>query len=152
MTDAVAQLAGGLRTVVTRLNHFLRGPVARRGVTPTRLAAMATLEKRGAMRAGDLADSLSITAASMSRLGESLEDGGWVARKPDPEDRRAQLLSLSEHGQDTLETMRREGAGELADAIRSLPEVDRDALAAALPVLVRLSDELVVSPRRQQRV
>jgi DNA-binding MarR family transcriptional regulator len=152
MTDDNARLAGGLRTAVARLNHFLREPVARRGVTPTRLTAMATLEKRGPMRAGDLAAGLSISAASMSRLVEALEEGGWVARERDPEDRRAQLLSLSANGRETLETMRREGTGELADAIRSLSEADRDALAAAVPVLVRLSDELVVSPRQHQRV
>jgi DNA-binding MarR family transcriptional regulator len=147
MTDEVAQLAGGLRTAVARLNHFLREPVARLGITPTRLTAMATLEKQGPMRAGDLAAGLSITAASMSRLVEALEEGGWVARERDPDDRRAQLLSISAHGRRTLRTMRREGAGELAEAIRSLPEADRKALASALPVLVRLSDELVVAPR-----
>lgn len=146
MTDEVARLAGGLRTTVARLNHSLREPVARRGVTPTRLTAMATLEKCGPMRQGSLADRLRITAASMSRLVESLEEGGWVERQPDPEDRRAQLLSLSGEGRETLETLRREGAGELAKAIRLLPEDEQAALAAALPVLVKLSDDLVASP------
>jgi len=146
VTDDVARLAGGLRTTVVRLNHFLREPVARRGVTPTRLTAMATLEKCGPMRSGDLADRLSITAASMSRLVEALEEGGWVEREPDPEDRRAQLLSLSDDGRETLARMRSEGTGELAEAIRALPGSERDLLAAALPVLVRLSDDLVASP------
>jgi len=146
VTDDVARLAGGLRTTVVRLNHFLREPVARRGVTPTRLTAMATLEKCGPMRSGDLADRLSITAASMSRLVEALEEGGWVEREPDPEDRRAQLLSLSDDGRETLARMRSEGTGELAEAIRALPASERDLLAAALPVLVRLSDDLVASP------
>jgi DNA-binding MarR family transcriptional regulator len=145
----VARLAGGLRTTVVRLNHSLREPVARRGVTPTRLTAMVTLEKCGPMRPGDLADRLSVTAASMSRLVEALEEGGWVDREPDPEDRRARLLSLSAEGRGTLETLRREGTGELADAIRALPQAERARLAAALPVLMRLSDELMTSPRRR---
>ena len=148
MPDDVSRLAGGLRTVVVRLNHSLRAPVARRGVTPTRLTALATLEKCGPMRSGDLAERLGITAASMSRLVEALEDGGWIERQPDPEDRRAQLLTLSGDGRDTLEAARREGTGELAEAIRALPGADRAQLAAALPVLVRLSDELASSPRR----
>ena len=148
MADEVARLAGGLRTAVVRLNHFLREPVVRRGVTPTRLTAMATLEKCGPMRAGDLADRLSITAASMSRLVEALEEGGWLDRQPDPGDRRAQLLSLSGKGGEVLSQMRSEGTGELAEAIRALPQEERAHLAVALPVLVRLSDELVASPRR----
>lgn len=147
MTDEVARLAGGLRTTVARLNHSLRAPVARRGVTPTRLTAMATLEKCGPMRSGDLADRLSVTPASMSRLVEALEEGGWVDREPDPEDRRAQLLSLSAGGRETLETLRREGTGELAEAIRALSEGERAQLAAALPVLVRLSDYLIAPTR-----
>jgi DNA-binding MarR family transcriptional regulator len=147
VTDEVSRLAGGLRTTVVRLNHSLRQPVARRGVTPTRLTVLATLEKSGPMRAGDLAERLSVTAASMSRLVEALEEGGWVDRQPDPDDRRAQLLHLTGEGRETLETLRREGTGELAEAIRRLSEDDRDRLAAALPVLVRLSDELVAAPR-----
>jgi len=149
VTDEVGRLAGGLRTTVVRLNHSLRQPVARKGVTPTRLTAMVTLEKCGPMRPGDLADRLSVTAASMSRLSEALEEGGWVDREPDPEDRRAQLLSLSAQGRETLETLRREGTGELADAIRALPPEERARLAAAPPVLVRLSDDLVASPRHE---
>jgi DNA-binding MarR family transcriptional regulator len=148
MGDEVARLAGGLRTAVVRLNHSLRAPVARRGVTPTRLTALATLEKSGQMRARDLAERLSITAASMSRLVEALEEGGWIDREPDPEDGRAQLLSISGAGRETLRKMRVEGTGDLADAIRALPDAERTQLAAALPVLVRLSDELVSSSRR----
>jgi DNA-binding MarR family transcriptional regulator len=149
MADDVSQLAGGLRTTVVRLNHSLRALGARRGVTPTRLTALATLEKSGQLRARDLAERLSITAASMSRLVEALEDGGWVDRQRDPEDGRAQLLSISSQGRAILTRMRSEGTGELAEAIGALPEADRDQLAAALPVLVRSSDELVASPRRR---
>jgi len=148
MGDEISRLAGGLRTTVVRLNHSLRAPVARQGVTPTRLTALATLEKSGPMRGSDLADRLSITAASVSRLVEALEEGGWVDREPDPEDRRAQLLSISGAGRETLRRMRVEGTGELAEAIRALPDAERTQLAAALPVLVRLSDDLVSSSRR----
>ncbi|HET7386128.1 MAG TPA: MarR family transcriptional regulator [Nocardioidaceae bacterium] len=147
-SPAVAELAGGLRTAVVRLHHWLQAPVARRGVTPTRLTAMAILEKTGPLRAGDLADRLTITAPSMSRLAEALEEGGWVRREPDPEDRRAQLIALSDDGKATLDLLRREGTGELADALGSLPRADREALERALPVLVRLSD-VMGEPRRE---
>lgn len=137
----VAELAGGLRTVVNGLAHVLRGPVARRGVTPTRLTALATLERRGPLRPGDLASRLNITPASMSRLVDVLEEGRWISRAADPADRRAWLLSLSDHGRDTLAELRRESTGRLADDIRSLTEEQRDALAAALPVLAELVEK-----------
>lgn len=138
----VAELAGGLRTVVNRLGHVLRGSAARQGVTPTRLTALVTLERHGALRAGDLAARLSITAASMSRLAEVMEEGGWVRREADPEDRRASLLSISDHGRATLAELRRESTGELAEGILALTGDERAALQAALPVLVALAERL----------
>jgi DNA-binding MarR family transcriptional regulator len=134
------ELAGGLRTAVNRLAHVLRSPATDKGVTPTRLTALATLERHGPLRPGDLATRMNITAASMSRLTEALESGGWVSREDDPDDRRACLLKLSPHGHATLEGLRRENDSKLTTDISSLSEQDRAALEAALPVLTALAD------------
>jgi len=142
MTDPADRLAVGVRNVVVRLAYSLRSAATRDGVTPTRLTALGILERRGPMRPGDLAARLNITAASMSRLTEALELGKWVERAPDPDDKRACLLSLSAHGKTALETLRRENAEELAARIRDLPAADREALSAALPALVRLTERL----------
>lgn len=142
-TVDVAELAGGLRTVVNRLAYALRAPLARQGVTPTRLTAMVVLDKSGPLRAGDLAAVLNISAASMSRLSEVLEEGGWIAREPDPADRRACLLSLSDRGTAALEQLRRESTGELADAIAALDGDQRARLESALPALIALADRLM---------
>lgn len=139
----VAELAGGLRTVVNRLGYALRAPLARQGVTPTRLTAMVVLDKSGPLRAGDLAAVLNISAASMSRLSEVLEEGDWIRRAPDPADRRACLLSLSDRGSQALEQLRTESTGELAEAIATLDGDQRALLASALPALTALADRLV---------
>jgi DNA-binding MarR family transcriptional regulator len=146
----VGELAGGLRTVVNRLAYALRSPVAKDGITPTRLSALMTLKKCGPLRPGDLAARLSISAASASRLIDVLIEGEWIRREPDPDDRRASLISLSAHGEEALEKLRREGTGELAAGIEALPPDQRESLAAALPALVALADhflESAVSPR-----
>ena len=143
MTDPAIELAVGLRNVVVRLSYSLRSPAARDGVTPTRLTALAILDRNGPMRPGDLAARLSITAASMSRLTEALEQGRWVERAPDPDDRRACLLSLSDHGRSMLATLRRENAEELAAYIRNMPEADSEALRNALPALAGLTEHLL---------
>jgi DNA-binding MarR family transcriptional regulator len=137
---SLGELAGGLRTVVNRLAYALRSPVARDGITPTRLATLMTLKKCGPLRPGDLAARLSISAASASRLIDALIEGEWIGREPDPDDRRACLVSLSPHGVETLERLRREGTGELAAGIEALPAEQREALAAALPALITLAD------------
>lgn len=137
---SVGELAGGLRTVVNRLSYALRTPVARDGITPTRLAGLIALSKHGPLRPGELAERLHITAASVSRLVDVLIDGGWAQRAPDPHDGRASLVSLSTQGTASLEKLRREGTGALAAGIRDLTDDQRDALAAALPVLSTLAD------------
>ncbi|HET7356484.1 MAG TPA: MarR family transcriptional regulator [Nocardioidaceae bacterium] len=142
MTDPTLELAAGVRNVVVRLAHALRSVAARDGLTPTRLTALGTLERYGPLRPGDLAARLHITAASMSRLADALEQGRWVERNPDPDDRRACLLSLSAHGKAALETLRRENAEDLAARIRDLSDADREAIRGALPVLARLTEQL----------
>lgn len=136
----IAELAGGLRTAVNRLAHALRSPATNQGVTPTRLTALAILERHGPLRPGDLAARMNISPASMSRLTEVLEQGHWVTRDVDPADRRACLLDLSDHGRTTLADLRRDNDSDLAADIGTLSDQDRAALAAALPVLIALAD------------
>jgi DNA-binding MarR family transcriptional regulator len=135
-----AELAGELRTVINRLAFLLRSPATRHGITPTRLSAMVALNMSGPLRPGDLADRLGISGASMSRLIQTLEDGQWVNRSPDPEDRRACLIGITNHGVAALESLRREGTSQLTDDIVALTDHQREALTNALPALTALAD------------
>lgn len=140
-TLALAELAGELRTVINRLAFQLRAPAMRNGITPTRLSTLAALERSGPLRPGDLAGRLGITAASMSRLCDALEDAGLVRRTPDPRDHRATRLEVTGHGTAKLAEVRRAGTQEMVEDIGELAPEDRDALAAALPVLASLADK-----------
>jgi DNA-binding MarR family transcriptional regulator len=143
-----AQLAAELSAAVNRLAHALRAPAVSQGITPTRLTALAMLDRHGRLRPGDLAARLNITAASMSRLTEVLEQGGWINRDPDPADRRACLLELSDHGRATLAGVRRENITDLTTDISELTGEQRAALEAALPVLALLAERrLEETPR-----
>lgn len=146
--DAAAdpgELAGRLRTVINRLAFHLRGPASERSITPTRLAAIAALELTGPLRPGDLAARLGVTSVSVSRLAEALEEADLVRREPDADDRRACLLSLTEHGASVLEGLRREGTSRLSRDILRLDEAQRAALLGALPVLEALADNRLSS-------
>lgn len=136
-----SDVAGELRTVVTRLAYWLRTPAMRSGITPSRLTTLAILDRRGPMRPSALADKLGITAASMSRLSEALGSAGLLRRTPDPDDQRAHRLALTDRGVKALADVRSEGAAELAADIEALAPDDREALLAALPVLAALADE-----------
>ncbi|WBP85211.1 helix-turn-helix domain-containing protein [Kitasatospora cathayae] len=75
-------------------------------------------------------------------VGESpLVAGGLIAKTPDPQDGRSQLLAPTRRGRDTLSRIRRERTALLARrSTRLTPEQCR-ALEAALPLLELLLDE-----------
>lgn len=134
------ELAGALRTEVSRLAYHLRTPAARSGITPTRLAALVALERQDGQRQGDLAGRLGISPASTTRLVDLLVESGWASREQDPTDHRAQLLSLTEHGRQTLASLRVESTSRLQAGIDALTADQQRALAQALPVLRELAD------------
>jgi DNA-binding MarR family transcriptional regulator len=137
----LARLAGELRTEVGRLAYHLRTPATRSGITPTRLAALSALARYpDGVRQGDLAERMFMSAPSMTRLVEILEEAGWVDRRRDPADQRCLLLVLSPVGVKTLETLREESTGVLSEELADLTDDERAALAAAVPVLRKLAD------------
>ena len=69
-----------------------------------------------------------------------LAEAGLVGRRPDPEDRRGQLVVLSDAGAALLADTRRERTTLLVQRLRALAPEDRAALAAALPALEALRD------------
>ncbi len=130
-----------MRTEVSRLAYHLRTPATRSGITPTRLTALSALTRYpDGLRQGDLAELMNISAPSMTRLVEILEDAGWVERRRDPDDQRCLLIVLSPVGRKTLDTLRDESASQLSEELADLTADERAALAAAVPVLRKLAD------------
>ncbi len=127
-----------LRVAIARLSRRLRRhDVA--GLTPTQLSALATVEKTGPLRLGDLAAAERIAPSTLTRLVTALEVGGCVERCPDPSDARATTLSITDAGRAMLERIRRESTVMLADSLRTLTPHEREALATALPALEQLA-------------
>jgi DNA-binding MarR family transcriptional regulator len=134
-------LAGSLRTELTRLAYHLRVPATKSGITPTRLAALAALARHDqGCRQGDLATEMAISPASMTRLTDILVEAKWVVRQRDRSDARAFVLRLSSHGRRTLEGLRNEGTSRLSTDIAALTDHEREILAAAIPVLRGIAD------------
>ena len=141
---SVTRLAGEVRTEVNRLAYHLRTPATRSGITPTRLAALAALTRYpDGVRQGDLAERMFMSAPSMTRLVEILEEAGWIERRRDPADQRCLLLVLSPVGRKTLDTLREESATGLSEELAELTADERAALAATVPVLQKLADRHV---------
>lgn len=65
---------------------------------PSHGNAMEQLELEDGLRLTDLAARAGITAQSMGELVDDLEAKGYLERRPDPEDRRAKRIYLTDRG------------------------------------------------------
>lgn len=107
------------------------------GVTPSQSRALRVVGSSDAgMRLSALADSLHIAPRSATEVADALEQRGWVRRSPDPGDRRATLLSLTDAGHALLAEVdvARRTASE--DALAVLTPAQRRTLHDILTVVV----------------
>jgi DNA-binding MarR family transcriptional regulator len=128
-----------LRVALARLARRLRRHEMA-GLTPTQLAALATVEQAGPLRLGDLAAAEGIAPSTLTRLVAALEDLGYVRRDADPKDARASTLAITAEGHKTLERLRAENSALLTQRVMLLTPQQRTALADALPALEALAD------------
>src|SRR6266853_3187298 len=96
-------LATALRISVSRLARRLRVERAAAGLgepdlSETQLAALATLERHGAMTPGELAEHEKVQPPSMTRVIAVLEERSLVLRAPHLTDRRQVVLTVTEEG------------------------------------------------------
>jgi DNA-binding MarR family transcriptional regulator len=134
-----------LRVALARLSRRLRRHELA-GLTPTQLAALATIGKAGPIRLGDLAAAEGVAPSTLTRLVTALEDSGYVRRCADPADARASTLSITAHGEAALDRIRTDATLMLSSSLDLLTPEQRSALAAALPVLEQLAGTPVSGP------
>jgi DNA-binding MarR family transcriptional regulator len=128
-----------LRVALARLSRRLRRHEVA-GLTPTQLAALATVDSSGPLRLGDLAAAEGVAPSTLTRIVSVLEDLGYVQRDADPKDARASTLAVTPKGHETLEQLRDVGTAMLTEWLMLLTPAQRDALATALPALEKLSE------------
>ena len=128
-----------LRVAIARLSRRLRKHELA-GLTPTQLAALATVEQTGPLRLGDLAAAERIAPSTLTRLVSALEEHGYVQRRAVPGDARAWTLVVTARGHEVLDQIRQENTILLADSLLTLSPDQLAALAAALPALEQLAD------------
>ena len=141
MADERTPVLDRILALVAVLDADSRTALARDGLTTARAHVLWELQHRGPLTQRALADALRVSARNVTGLVDGLVDGGFVTREPHPGDRRATLVSFTEHGAATAARLEREHA-ELARALfADLPEDRFRAFADGLDhVLARLRD------------
>ena len=89
----------------------------------------------GETRAAQLAERLGVSAPVLSRHIAELEEHGYVLRRPDPVDGRAQLIALSASGAEKLRLIEEQRTATLQDLLRDWSEDDVELTANTLKKL-----------------
>ena len=89
----------------------------------------------GESRATHLAERLGVSAPVLSRHIAELEEHGYVVRRPDPEDGRAQLIALSASGVQKLRVIEDQRTATLQDLLQDWSEDDVELTARTLKKL-----------------
>jgi DNA-binding MarR family transcriptional regulator len=137
--DVDSELATRLRLAVGRLARRIR--LANNDIPPLQLSALATLDKHGPLRSGELAAREAVTAPTMTRVLSALADRGLITRETDPTDARSVRVSLAPAGVAALTRIRTERTALLVARVARLSPEQRTALVAALPALEALVEE-----------
>jgi DNA-binding MarR family transcriptional regulator len=136
--EAVARL----RVVLARLGRQLRTTQAGAGLTPTQISVLFSVARRGPLRLSELAEIEGLNPTMLSRVIAQLTDGELVRRAVDPSDRRAAVVDATARGRRLREKIHRARNKVLSRELDGLSPAARESIAAALPALEALAEQL----------
>ena len=116
--------------------HALRKAFGRRvasiGVTGAQWKVLFKLTLKPGLRQTDLADLLDIEPITLTRIIDRLQEAGLVERTPDPTDRRAWRLHVTEKAQPVVEKLRAIANEMTAEAFAGIDPKDIDVTRTVL--------------------
>lgn len=127
--------ASDLRMATFRLARRLRAQRAVDAMSDGQFAVLAALNTHGDHTLGELADRERVSAPSMNRTVNCLEESGYIVRTPDEQDRRKVNISLTETGRAVVEETTRRRDSWLEQAFASLTDAERAVLAQAADIM-----------------
>lgn len=94
----------GVLHALMSIGRQLRQPVTGDTLESGNFWLLKNLHTNGSMRVTDLAGCANLDISTVSRHVAQLQRAGLIERTPDPDDRRAQRVVLTQVGEDTLRT------------------------------------------------
>jgi DNA-binding MarR family transcriptional regulator len=141
--DATTPPPGEVVETLLRLANTLRrrhdARFADQELSGPRMRLLAAMSDRPRLRMGDVAARLGLTARTITTLVDTLEREGLLVRLPDPTDRRATLIQLTDTGRGYLERVRAVQRELADDFMAPLSESERRQLHDLLVRLQRAS-------------
>ncbi len=138
----LSERAAHLRTAIVRTARRLRQEAAAEtsGLTPTSVAALATIERHGPLTPSEIAAIERVKRPTITRTLACLEREELIDRAPDPADGRSSLVSINAAGRERLRRVRSRKNAYLAKRMRDLSPEEVDTLERATEILERMRE------------
>ncbi len=137
MTDLSSD-ASEIRAAAMRLSRRLRQQRAVTTMSDGQFAVLVVLKLHGPHTLTALAEREGVTAPSMNRTVNCLEEEGYITREPDEVDRRKVNIAITDKGDTVVRDTVQRRDEWLARVLADVPEADRDTLRAAARIILEV--------------
>ena len=136
----IDRIAEDLFVVVPQLHRIMDSGVRRELSATASVPQLRLLTElmHGPQSMSALARQQHVSPQAICDLVHDLVERGWLARAPHPHDRRQQILSITEAGQDAFAQAQLRALHQLTPLLTALSDAELTVVAAALPVLQRV--------------
>jgi DNA-binding MarR family transcriptional regulator len=135
----IDKLVDELHDVVRQLLRLMRQEVSLYDLSMSQVSVIAKLDVPGGLTGAELARAEGVKPQSMSATVASLEELGFIQRRPDPVDGRRIVLSLTEAGREVRRKRLAAKQVWLRSVIEQLSPTERQELQRGLELLGRIS-------------
>ena len=138
----IASLEKWIEVFMHRSMRDFMGYARESGLSIPQLGAMFQIHHQGCSGVTDLGEKLGVTSSAVSQMLERLVHQELIRRSEDPSDRRVKQIILTAKGRQVLEESIRARQIWLSDLAATLSDGEKEAVIAALKILIDKADRL----------
>ena len=137
----IAEQSTELRMATFRLARRLRAQKADQALSDAQFAVLGVLYRHGTHTLTELAEHERVSAPSMNRTVNCLEETGYLVRTADEVDRRKTNITLTDAGRDVVKATISKRDAWLTTRLRELSTEERATLARAAELMGGLATQ-----------
>ena len=125
------KLADNSRLLRRRFDERVRGL----GLTAVQARLLLSLEKHPCQNQAFYAERLEVEPITLTRIADRMEESGWLERLPDPQDRRARILHLTDKSREIVDPLRRAVDGLVDDMLVGMDASEQAEFSRLLQIV-----------------
>jgi DNA-binding MarR family transcriptional regulator len=141
--SSIGWLLADASRLIRKLADRRLGPL---GLTRAQWQALGALKRLGPITQVALAEYMELETATVARLTDRLEASGWIERKPDSNDRRVKLVSMTPKANAIMDEVSVIGQKLRDDMLADLSDKEREQLVSSLSTMKSRLIRLLETP------